>query len=246
MTNNVFKSVTFLFLFIAITMQAQRNEHEVTEVWDPVPAVVSPGSGNSAPSDAIVLFDGTSFNNWMNKDGNAPQWELKDNAMTVKPGSGDISTKQGFGDMQLHLEWRAPSLVKGEGQGRGNSGIFLMDRYEVQVLDCYNNATYSNGQTASVYKQHIPLVNACLPPGEWQTYDIIFKAPRFNQQGRVSQPATVTVIHNGILVQNNVEIWGPTKFIGLPQYEVHSMKEPIRLQDHGDLVSFRNIWVREL
>ncbi len=227
-------------------MQAQRSEHEVTDVWEPVPTVVSPGAGTKAPSDAIVLFDGTSFDNWVNKDGNIPEWELKDNVMTVKPDSGDISTKQGFGDIQLHIEWRAPALVKGEGQGRGNSGVFLMDRYEIQVLDCYHNATYPNGQTASIYKQHIPLVNACLPPGEWQTYDIIFKAPRFNQQGKVSHPAIVTVLHNGILVQNNVAIWGSTKFIGLPQYEEHGMKEPIRLQDHGDLVSFRNIWLREL
>jgi len=246
MTANILRSVTFLFLIISFTMQAQRRDHEVTDVWEPVPPVVTPGVGTAAPSDAVILFDGSSLNNWVNRDGNAPEWELKDGVMTVKPGSGDIRTKQGFGDVQLHIEWRAPEVIKGEGQGRGNSGVFLMGRYEIQVLDCYENKTYPNGQAASVYKQHIPLVNACRKPGEWQTYDIIFKAPRFNEQGRVTHPATVTVIHNGVLVQNNVEIWGSTQFVGLPQYKAHSMKEPIRLQDHGDLVSFRNIWIREL
>jgi hypothetical protein len=246
MTRDYLKLLTFLFLIISMTMQAQRREHEVTDVWEPVPPVVTPGTGTAPPSDAIILFDGTSFDNWVNRDGNAVEWELKDGAMTVKPGTGDIRTKQGFGDVQLHIEWRTPDVIKGEGQGRGNSGVFLMGRYEVQVLDNYNNPTYPNGQAGSVYKQHIPLVNACRPPGEWQTYDIIFMAPRFNEQGRVTHPATVTVIHNGVLVQNNVEIWGTTEFIGLPQYKKHSMREPIRLQDHGDLVSFRNIWIREL
>ena len=246
MTKTFLKSLTFLFLIFSLTMQAQRREHEVTDVWEPVPEVVTPGVGSAPPSDAIILFDGTSLGNWVNRDGNIPEWELNEGVMTVKPGSGDIRTKQGFGDIQLHLEWRTPEVVKGEGQGRGNSGVFLMDRYEIQVLDSYDNPTYPNGQAASVYKQHIPLVNACLAPGQWQTYDIIFKAPRFNKQGRVTHPATVTVIQNGVLVQNNVEIWGTTQFIGLPQYKDHSMKEPIRLQDHGDLVSFRNIWVREL
>lgn len=246
MNTNPFKFVTFCFLIISFTMQAQRPDHEVTDVWEPVPPVVSPGVATAPPSDAIVLFDGTSLDNWVGRNGNAPEWELKDGVMTVKPGSGDISTRQGFGDVQLHIEWRAPSEIKGEGQGRGNSGVFLMNRYEIQVLDCYNNPTYPNGQAASVYKQHIPLVNACRPPGEWQTYDIIFMAPRFNEQGRVTHPATVTVIHNGVLVQNNVEIWGEIKFIGLPTYTKHGMSEPIRLQDHGDLVSFRNIWLREL
>jgi hypothetical protein len=235
-----------IVLMAVIAAQAQRRDFEVTEVLEPVPPIVTPGIGTSAPSDAIVLFNGTSLNNWVGRDGNTPQWTLTDGAMTVKPGSGDIKTKQGFGDVQLHLEWKAPEVVKGEGQGRGNSGVFLMGRYEIQVLDCYQNTTYPNGQTASVYKQHIPLANVCRKPGEWQTYDIIFTAPRFNEQGRVSHPARVTVIHNGVLVQNNVELWGSTEFIGLPTYKVHGAKEPISLQDHGDLVSFRNIWIREL
>ena len=245
--NRIFHNLFFLIcIFTTISMQAQRRDHEVTDVWEPVPPVVTPGTGTAPPSDAIVLFDGSSLDNWLGRDGQAAQWSLEDGVMTVKPGTGDIHTKRGFGDVQLHLEWRAPELVKGEGQGRGNSGVFLMGRYEIQVLDCYENTTYPNGQTASVYKQHIPLVNANRKPGEWQTYDIIFMAPRFNEQGRVTHPARVTVIHNGVLVQNNVEIWGSTQFIGLPTYSAHSLQDPIKLQDHGDLVSFRNIWVREL
>ncbi|MFW6352246.1 MAG: 3-keto-disaccharide hydrolase [Bacteroidota bacterium] len=242
-----FFSLLFVFtIFITLTMEAQKPEHEVTEVWEPVPEVVTPGVGTSAPSDAIVLFDGSNFDQWEKTDGSEVEWTLGEGAMTVKPKTGDIQTRQGFGDMQLHLEWRTPAEVKGEGQGRGNSGVFLMGRYEIQVLDNYENETYPNGQAASVYKQSIPLVNACRKPGEWQTYDIIFTAPRFNEDGRVLHPARVTVIQNGVLVQNNVEIWGATEFIGLPSYKKHGMKEPLRLQDHGDLVSFRNIWVREL
>jgi len=246
MAKYIQKSLIISFLIISVTMQAQRPEHEVTDVWEPVPPVVTPGLGTAPPSDAIVIFDGTSLDNWVDGNGNTPQWELKNGIMTVKPGTGDIRTREGFGDVQLHIEWRTPDVIKGEGQGRGNSGVFLMDRYEVQVLDSYENPTYPNGQAASIYKQHIPLVNACRPPGEWQTYDIIFMAPRFNDEGRVTHPARITVIHNGVLVQNNVELWGDTRFIGLPQYIKHSMNEPLRLQDHGDLVSFRNIWIREL
>ncbi len=235
-----------LFLLNSLTMQAQRRDNEVTDVWEPVPEVVTPGVGTLPPSDAIILFDGSNLDNWVGRNDQAVPWTLSDEIMTVVPRTGDIRTKQGFGDVQLHIEWRTPAEVKGEGQGRGNSGIFLMDRYEVQVLDSYENVTYPNGQAASIYKQHIPLVNACRKPGEWQTYDIIFMAPRFNDQGRIIHPARITVIQNGVLVQNNVELWGTTKFVGLPQYEAHSDKEPIRLQDHNDLVSFRNIWVRKL
>jgi hypothetical protein len=235
-----------LLLFLACIVMAQKPEFEVTEVWEPVPEVVTPGEGAAPPSDAIVLFDGTSLNSWIGDGGKTPEWTVADGSVTVKPGTGGISTKQDFGDVQLHIEWRSPVLVKGEGQGRGNSGIFLMGLYEIQVLDCYGNKTYPNGQAASVYKQHIPLVNACREPGQWQTYDIIFTAPRFNENGRVTHPARVTVIHNGVLVQNNVEIWGSTEFIGLPAYKAHNNKLPLSLQDHGDLVSFRNIWIREL
>jgi hypothetical protein len=166
--------------------------------------------------------------------------------MTVKPGSGGIKTKQGFGSCQLHIEWRAPEVVKGEGQGRGNSGIFLMEQYELQVLDMYNNKTYSNGQAGSIYKQASPLVNASRKPGEWQTYDILFTAPEFYEDGRVQSAARITVLHNGVLIQNNTTIWGRTQYIGIAKYEKHPSALPIMLQDHGDLVSFRNIWIRPL
>jgi hypothetical protein len=240
--------LTIILLLFAINMEseAQSGRPQVTEVHEPVPPVVTPGLNNLPPSDAIVLFDGTDLSAWEKADGEAAAWKVEGGHMTVEPGAGGIRTRQGFGDVQLHLEWRTPEVVKGEGQGRGNSGVFLMGRYEIQVLDSYDNYTYPNGQAASVYKQTIPLVNACRKPGEWQTYDIIFMAPRFNEQGRVSHPARVTVIHNGILVQNNVEIWGDTQFIGLPTYTKHEDKLPLGLQDHGDLVSFRNIWIREL
>jgi hypothetical protein len=239
--------LTSLLFLIAFTMEAQRGIPEVTEVHEPVPPVVTPGQGMAPPSDAIVLFDGSNLNNWQSsRNGGDAQWTVQNRVMTVAPGTGDIQTRQGFGDVQLHIEWRTPEVVKGEGQGRGNSGVFFMGRYEIQVLDSYENHTYPNGQAASVYKQTIPLVNASRKPGEWQTYDIIFMAPRFNEQGRVTHPARVTVFHNGVLVQNNVGIWGDTQYIGLPTYTKHDDKLPLRLQDHGDLVSFRNIWLREL
>ena len=227
---------------------------EVTEVWDPEPKNVTPGiSFGMPPSDAIVLFDGTNLDNWIQEKGE-PEWDLRDGYMTVKPGTGGLYTKQSFGDCQLHIEFRTPSVVKGEGQGRGNSGIYFMHEmggkgdvgYEVQVLDSYKNRTYSNGQASSIYKQHVPLVNASKKPGEWQTYDIFFQAPIFDDMGKLKRPAYITVIHNGILVQNHIQIQGQTKYIGYPYYIVDSLKEPIMLQDHGDLVSFRNIWIREL
>jgi hypothetical protein len=224
----------------------RRPENEVTDIWEPVPAIVTPGEGTLPPSDAIVLFDGTHLDHWTNMEGEPAGWDMANGIMTVKPGQGDIKTRQDFGDIQLHMEWQTPEIVKGEGQGRGNSGVFLMDRYEIQVLDSYNNPTYANGQAAAVYKQHIPLANACRPPGQWQTYDIIFMAPRFNSKGQVTYPATLTLLHNGVLVHNHVSIWGNTRFIGLPQYKHHKLREPLRLQDHSDLVSYRNIWVREL
>lgn len=243
------KALTTLFLLVVVSasLWAQNKKTpESTELWEPVPPVVTPGVGTAAPSDAIILFDGTNLNEWTNHKGEAAGWTVSDGCITVKPGTGIIKTKRGFGDCQLHIEWRAPAEVKGEGQGRGNSGVFLQDRYEVQVLDCYDNITYSNGQTGSIYKQSIPLVNACRKPGEWQTYDIIFMAPRFSENGRIAVPARITVLHNGVLIQNNVEIRGTTPFIGLPEYIPHGMKEPISLQDHGNPVSYRNIWIREL
>ncbi|HMP32572.1 MAG TPA: DUF1080 domain-containing protein, partial [Saprospiraceae bacterium] len=179
-------------------------------------------------------------------DGSPVKWTLNsDGSMTVLPKSGDIRTKESFGSFQLHIEWRTPSEVKGEGQGRGNSGIFLQDKYEVQVLDSYDNVTYSNGQASSIYKQSIPLVNACKAPGEWQTYDIIYKAPKFDKSGKKIASAYVTVIQNGIITQNNYKIKGTTPYIGWPKNPPHG-DGPLKLQDHGDLVSYRNIWLRKL
>ena len=221
---------------------------EATEFWEPEPRVVTPGaSDHLPPSDAIVLFDGKNLDQWKSqKDGGAAPWKIEDGAFTVVAGTGGIESKESFGDAQIHLEWRSPSEVKGTSQGRGNSGFFLMGKYEIQILDSYENRTYSNGQAASVYKQTPPLVNAMRPPGEWNTYDIIFTAPRFNKDGMVISAARVTVIHNGVLVQNNVEIKGPTEYIGIPNYKAHEEELPYQIQDHGNPVSFRNIWVRKL
>jgi hypothetical protein len=224
-------------------IQAQAK---LTELWEPVPLVVTPGIDGAPPSDAIVLFDGSTLEEWQAVNGGGAKWLIDgDGALTVAGGARDIRTKREFSDIQLHIEWRTPARVVGDGQGRGNSGVFLMARYELQVLDSYDNPTYANGQAASIYKQHIPLVNAARKPGAWQIYDILFTAPRFASTGRVSQPAIVTVLHNGVLVQNHVSIQGPTSFIGLPVYAPHG-KAPIQLQDHGNPVSYRNIWVREL
>jgi hypothetical protein len=217
----------------------------VTERYDPVPVKIRPAAPLTPPSDAIVLFDGNSAGQFKHRDGRAVEWVLVDGSMTVKPGSGDIVSLEKFGSCQLHLEWRAPIVVKGEGQGRGNSGVFLQSRYEVQILDSYESKTYSNGQATAVYKQHIPLVNACLAPGEWQAYDIIYKAPVFGPGGTMTSPPTLTVLHNGVLVQNNVQLLGTTEYRGLPQVKPHG-DDSIILQDHGDLVSYRNIWLRKI
>ena len=229
----------------AATAQQELPPPEETEVWDPVPHVVDPGGHHSPPADAIVLFDGSDLSQWEGRGGPA-EWNVADGAFTVRPGTGSITTKRRFGDVQLHIEWRTPVDIVGESQGRGNSGVFLMGLYEVQVLDSWQNPTYSNGQAASIYKQHLPLANASRGPGEWQTYDIIFMRPRFNADGSVAQPATVTVLHNGVLVQNHAVLDGPTVFRGAPKYAPHADELPIMLQDHRNLVSFRNIWVREL
>ena len=217
----------------------------LTDVWAPVPPVVSaPASG--APSDAIVLLDGKNFDAWESVKGGPAPWILEDGGMVVAPRTGAIRTKAAFGDIQFHLEFRSPSVVKGTSQGRGNSGVFFMGRYEVQVLDSYNNPTYVNGQAGAVYKQHFPLVNSSRPPGEWQTYDIVFVAPRFAPGGVMDTPARLTVFHNGVLVQHDVEVKGPTENRGYPAYKPHAARLPLELQDHGDLVGFRNIWVREI
>jgi len=243
--------------FLTTTAFAQ-NKPEDTEVWTPVPKVVTPGkSAADAPADAVQLFNGKNLDEWesVNNPGEPAKWKVADNAITVDKSTGNIQTKKKFTDYQLHIEYRIPANITGTGQARGNSGIFLAsigkgdDGYELQVLDNYNNATYVNGQAGSIYKQTPPLVNACKKPGEWQAYDVIWTAPRFNDDGSVKSPARVTVIHNGVLVQNNTELKGPTRYIGKASYEKAHCPSPIKLQAHGDKsepLSFRNIWVREL
>ena len=211
------------------------------------PRIVAAGRTSAdPPSDAIVLFDGKDLSRWRGQDGAPARWTIRDGYVEVAPGAGDITTRDGFGDLQLHIEWATPAVAKGEGQERGNSGVFLMEQYEIQVLDSYDNKTYFHGQAGSVYKQHAPLVNASRKPGEWQTYDIVFHAPRFDEQGKVIDRARVTVLHNGVLIQNNAEIYGITYNDRPALYIAHESRQPIRLQDHGNPVRYRNIWVRRL
>jgi len=234
-----------LFVTAAINAGAQMKSEE-TEDWSRKPPIVTPGKLNGPPSDAIVLYSGPQdVVNWVGDKGDPVKW-IVDSALTVQKGTGGIKTVRSFGDCQLHIEWRTPAIVSGTGQGRGNSGVFLMSKYELQVLDSYENETYNNGQAGSIYKQHIPLVNASLGPGKWQTYDVVFTAPRFNEQGSVVKPATMTVFHNGVLIQNHVVLRGPTENVGLPVYKAHEDKLPLMLQNHTNPVSFRNIWIREL
>lgn len=242
----IFLLCLFSSLAIAQSKSRESLDPTVSEIWDLKPVKVTPGKNNNEPpSDAIVLFDGKELGQWSTADSAPAKWEVKDGAITVVKGTGDIKSKRTFGDIQLHIEWRSPAVIEGEGQGRGNSGIFFQERYELQVLDSYESVTYSNGQAGSIYKQSIPLVNATRKPSEWQSYDAIFVAPRFSENGRVIAPARITVLHNGVLIQNNVEIWGPTEYKGLPVYLSHG-KASLKLQDHGNPVSYRNIWVREL
>ena len=212
----------------------------------PAPRVITPGSeAGQAPSDAVVLFDGSDFSSWESLKGGDAEWKVEKGYMQVEPKTGDIQTKEHFGDVQFHLEFACPQEVKGDSQGRGNSGVFLMGRYEIQVLDGYDNPTYADGITASVYGEFPPLVNACRKPCEWQTYDILWRAPRFNGVDLVS-PAYATVIHNGVVVHHHIELLGPTGHRNVYRYEAHPPKGPLRLQDHGDLVRFRNIWARPI
>lgn len=221
------------------------RDPKTTEVWKPVPAIVATPPGR-APSDAIVLFDGKDLSAWESEQGGRVPWTVAGGALTVVPGSKGIRTKQRFCDIQLHVEWRTPTATGGfDGQQRGNSGIFLQELYELQVLDSYNNPTYANGQAGAIYKQAIPLVNASRAPGEWQAYDIIWKAPRFSQGGGLVAPARITVLHNGVLVQDDTVLSGKTEYIGAPSYAPHACA-PISLQEHDSKVSYRNIWVREL
>jgi hypothetical protein len=211
------------------------------------PPKIDPGPSGGPPSDAIMLFDGKDLSQWVNDKGGPADW-LVTNGVVIVRGKNQMFTRQPFGDCQLHVEWATPNPPSAKkGQARGNSGIYIQSRYEVQVLDSWNNPTYFNGQAGAVYKQYAPLVNASRKPGEWQAYDIIFHAPRFADDGKVLTPARVTVLHNGVLVQDNVEIKGLTHNDGSPaHYEKHNLKEPLRLQNHGSAVRFRNIWIREL
>lgn len=222
---------------------------EETELYKPVPPKVDVTAKNGVPSDATILFD-TDLHEWesVNDPTKPADWIINaDSSFTVKNKAGDIRTKKEFGNVQLHIEWKSPAEIQGENQSRANSGVFLQSRYEVQILDNNDNDTYVNGQVGSIYKQHVPLAKASVPSGEWNTYDIIYHAPEFNKRGDKTKSGTITVIHNGVLVQDHVEIKGTTPYIGWPKNEAHG-KAPIILQDHGDdsRVSFRNIWVREL
>tara|TARA_R110002049_G_scaffold27321_2_gene94378 strand:+ start:661205 stop:662017 length:813 start_codon:yes stop_codon:yes gene_type:complete len=228
-----------LFVHSADRQRLDADEYLSGIEWEE-PAVVDPGETNAdPPSDAIVLFDGTDLSNWQN----AENWTVKDGVAIT--GKGKITSKQEFGDCQLHVEWSSPLPAEGTGQGRGNSGVFLMDRYEVQVLDSYQNETYFDGQAGAIYKQSPPAVNANRPPGQWNVYDIFWTAPRFDDAGQLQSPAYVTVVHNGVLIQNHFELKGDTPFNRPPEYTAHGPTGPISLQDHKNPVRFRNIWVRE-
>jgi hypothetical protein len=254
MTTKFFLATLFITCFMNADAQ-QKPKPEDTEFYTPLPKVIDPGKpGCTAPSDAVILFDGTSLDKWVSvNDSTKPAgWDIVNGVIRVNKKAGDIQTKQSFLDYQLHIEWRVPENVTGSGQARGNSGIFLAsvynNGYELQVLDSYNNSTYVNGQAGSIYKQHVPLVNPMRPPGEWQVYDVIWTAPRFNANGSLQSPARVTVLMNGVLVQNNVSLKGRTEYIGQPKYDPHGAA-PIKLQAHGDPsepISYRNIWVRPL
>jgi len=248
----------FAFAGLACGQQNAGMKPEETEIWTPVPAVVTPGATDAAPpSDAIVLFDGKNLDQWVNaQTGAAAEWVVDDGILTVKKakGIGNIQTKKTFKNFQLHVEWKVPENITGSGQARGNSGIFLAstgpndDGYELQVLDSYNNSTYVNGQAGAIYKENPPLVNPNRKPGEWQTYNIVWTAPTFNEDGSLKTPAYVTAFLNGVLVQNHFQLIGQTLFIGKPYYRKYD-RAPIKLQAHGDKsepISYRNIWVREL
>ena len=247
-----------LALLLAGAAFAQEKEYPkpeamtpgMTEFWTPQPAVVTPGdiTTNSAPSDAVVLFDGKNLDAWVSARGGEAKWPVHDGVFTVDKRAGDILTKESFGSFQLHIEWCVPVGITGESQSRGNSGVYLQDKYEIQILDCYQNETYANGQTGSVYKQVIPLANAMRKPGEWNVYDIIYTAPIFNEDGSYRMAPVVTVIQNGIVLLNNFTIRGTTEYIGHPQVIPHG-DGPLRLQAHGDPsapISFRNIWLRKM
>ena len=248
MKSRVKKISFFVIILVAVACVAQQTtQWKVHDESRPHPPVVTPGAtDNDPPSDAIVLFDGTDLSAWksIKGDGDA-KWKVENGYMQVVPKTGDILTRQTFGSCQLHIEWATPKDAKGTGQGRSNSGVFLMGKYEVQVLDNYDNATYADGQAGAVYGQSPPLVNVCRKPGQWQVYDIIFHVPVFDGD-KVVKPATITVLQNGVLVQDHWEIKGTTLWKKQAYYEPHAEKLPLKLQDHGNPMRFRNIWIRPL
>ncbi|MBS7563255.1 DUF1080 domain-containing protein [Mucilaginibacter sp. Bleaf8] len=257
MKSKVLSTAILLSCFYMAQAQ-QKTKPEDTEVWEPIPKVVTAKNVVvEPPSDAVILFDGKNLNEWVTtEDRNKPaQWTVANNVLTVKKNAGNIETKRAFKNYQLHIEWQIPAGISGTGQGRGNSGIFLASigkgdaGYELQVLDSYNNKTYVNGMAGSIYKQFAPLANPTRKPGEWQSYDVIWTAPEFNTDGSVKSAARVTVMFNGVLVQNDITLKGPTQYIGEPGYRQQHGAAPIKLQAHGDPsepISFRNIWIREL
>jgi hypothetical protein len=218
----------------------------------PLPQVITPGTSSTQdlagqpPSDAVVLFDGSDFSHWRGNSGGPARWKVDEGAIVIVPKAGAIRSKEEFGDCQLHLEFASPLPARGRDQGRGNSGVMFFGRYEIQVLDSYHNLTYADGQAAAIYGQYPPLVNACRPPGQWQTYDIIFTGPRFEGDGPVASPAYATVLHNGVLVHNHTPLIGAMAYRAVGKYTPHGHRGPIVLQDHGNPVRFRNIWVREI
>jgi Domain of Unknown Function (DUF1080) len=262
-------SVVYSLAAMSLFAQEPALKPEQTEFYEPVPKIITPAAKmGDAPSDAIILFDGKNLDNWVSDadgsgvkwklsdrgvlvkestEGGAPaQWVVSDGVMTVKPKTGNIKTKQKFGDCQLHIEWRSPiEPDTKKGQGKGNSGVFFQDMYEVQILNGYQNTTYTNGQAGSIYKQTPPMANVCSKMGDWNVYDIVYIAPRFRKNGSVESPAYITVFHNGVIIQNRTEVQGTTEYIGAPKYIPHG-KGSIKLQDHSNEVSFRNIWIREL
>jgi hypothetical protein len=238
--------LVWLIMPAAINAQ-ERSPYRAHDSARPRPAVVTPGNSVAAPpSDAIVLFDGTDLAHWQASDGSAAQWVLDDGTMHPTSSSGPLQTKQRFGDVQLHVEWSTPKPTHGKSQGRGNSGVYLMTKYEVQILDSFANETYADGQAAAIYGQNPPMVNVSRAPGQWQSYDIIFRRPRFSDDGSLVKPAILTVYHNGVLVQDHFKLWGPTNWLKFDKYEPHADALPISLQDHGNPVRFRNIWIRNL
>lgn len=244
------KKIFLTFLAASMVFSALRaQEPEMTEDWSQVPELVKPGKRNKPPSDAIVLYRMRGdLDNWQNRKGEEAAWKPRWCGALEVDHPGDIVSKQAFGDVQLHIEWRSPRKVDSEktGQERGNSGVYLMGIYEIQILDSWENETYYNGQAGSIYKQSAPLVNTSRPPGKWQSYDIIFHKPEFDENGQLTEPATMTVFHNGVLIQDHFVLKGPTVYAGYPRYYAHADQLPLVLQNHGNPVRFRNIWIREL